>query len=107
MFAFPLIWLFAGEGSCSVWQEGPRSVIIGSPRLGSGVVFGRVCSKSTVQSAASDVWEWCDIIVPVGADLFAEGLLWSCLRFLLGKYHAGYRIGLLGSSGRKVLRLCR
>ncbi len=78
---FPLILLFAGEGSCSVRQKGPRSVIIGALGLGAGVFYGRVCSESTVQSAAGDVWEWCDIIVHVGTDLFAEGLLWSCLRF--------------------------
>jgi hypothetical protein len=66
-------------------HEGPRSIIIGALGLEASVVCGGICSESTVQSAASDVWEWGDIIVPVGTDLFAEGLLWSCLRFSVGE----------------------
>jgi len=58
VFAFNMLRLCAGEGSCIVGRgTRPGSVIIIDSEPES-VLFGcRVCSEATVESGASDVWE--------------------------------------------------
>jgi hypothetical protein len=58
VFAFNMLRLCAGEGSCSVGRgTGPGSDIIIDSEPES-VLFGcRICSEATVESGASDVLE--------------------------------------------------
>ncbi len=46
-------------------------------------------------------------MVPVGNDIFAEGLLCSCMRFIMKRHDAGHDIGLSAWNDRQIRRLCR